>query len=489
MARLSRINQAVALLGWDQQTYMPPGGAEARAEQLATLSELTHEMFVSDETGNLLATCESDLKGADPESDDVRMLAVIRRDYDHETKLPTDLVMDLARQSTLGQEIWMRARENNDFKSFAPALEKMMDLTRRQAECLGYKDHIYDALIDLYEPGFTQAHVAAMFADVKPFLVELTQSIGATKRPVDDSPIHGAFPIDKQREITLQVVKQIGFDLTRGRQDEAAHPFCQDMGRDDVRLTTRFDPAYLGQAFYASLHEAGHGMYEQGSSPDYEGSALAGGVSLGIHESQSRMWENLVGRSRAFSQWVFPQLQAAFPSVLGSISAEDYYRAVNKVEPSLIRIEADEVTYNLHILLRFELECDLLTGSLAVADLPAAWNARMERYLGVVPPDDASGVLQDIHWSGGLIGYFPTYSIGNLVSAQLWHAANAALPDLNADLAKGEFAPLLQWLRTNVHQYGKKYLPDELIRRATGEPLTSKYYTDYLKAKFTDIYG
>jgi carboxypeptidase Taq len=489
VARLTRLGQTRALLEWDQQTYMPPGGAEARAEQSAVLSQLLHELFVADETGALLAASEADLQGADPDGDDVRMLAVIRRDYDLATRVPADLVAEIARHSTLAHDIWVRARAANDFVSFAPALEKMFDLTRRQAECLGYKDHVYDALIDMYEPGMTQASVATMFADMKPHLVALTQAIAGSSKPVDDGLLHGVFPLEKQKEVTLEAVRQIGFDLSRGRQDEAAHPFCTNFSRDDVRLTTRFDAAFLPQALYASLHEAGHGLYEQGSAKEYEGTALAGGVSLGIHESQSRLWENLVGRSRAFTSWIFPRLQEAFPDALGRATVEAYYRAVNKVQPSLVRVEADEVTYNLHVLLRFELECDLLTGKLKVADLPAAWNAAMESTLGIVPPNDAQGVLQDVHWAGGLIGYFPTYSIGNLASGQFWWAARAALPDLDAQLERGECAPLLDWLRENVHRHGHKYLPGELILRATGEPLTSRHYVAYLTAKYADIYG
>ena len=305
----------------------------------------------------------------------------------------------------------------------------------------------------------------------------------------DASLIHGEFPIEKQKELTLKVVEAIGYDLSRGRQDEAAHPFCTNFSRDDVRITTRFDEKYIAQSLYASMHEAGHAMYEQGSPAKYEATPLAGGVSLGVHESQSRLWENLVGRSRSFCQWVFPMLQATFPDKFTDTIPERWYRAVNKVEPSFIRVEADEVTYNLHILLRFELECDLLTGALTVSDLPDAWNAKMQTYLGITPKNYAEGCLQDVHWSAGLIGYFPTYSMGNLLSSQLWQAAKKSLPELDAQIGSGEFGPLLGWLRENVHGYGHKYLPGELILKATGEPLTSRYYVDYLKTKYGDIYG
>jgi carboxypeptidase Taq len=301
--------------------------------------------------------------------------------------------------------------------------------------------------------------------------------------------LHGAFPIDKQREVTLQAVQKIGFDMHCGRQDEAAHPFCANASKYDVRLTTRFDPNYLGQALYASLHEAGHGMYEQGSPDAYEGTILAGSSSLGVHESQSRLWENLVGRSRAFCRFFLPTLQAAFPDALGAVSVEAFYRAVNKVAPSFIRVEADEVTYNLHILLRFEMESDLLTGKLAFKDVPEAWNAKMEEYLGITPQTNSEGCLQDVHWSEGLIGYFPTYTLGNLISAQLFHYIRQAEPNLDAKIESGDFAPILSWLRANIHAYGGKFLPHEVIEKATGEPLTSKYYNAYLNGKFGEIYA
>jgi carboxypeptidase Taq len=484
-----RLGQSAGLLGWDQQTYMPPGAAAARAEQMAAMSEVLHERFVSEETGKLLAQAEADFAGADPNSDEVRALQNIRRDYDRETKLPTELVAELSRHEILSQDLWVRARAENDFASFTPSLEKMLELVRQKAEYLGYKSHIYDALLDTYEQGMTQAEVAQMFADVKPHLVALTQAISQSANPADDSLLFGEFPIESQRALTLEVTKAVGYDFQRGRQDEAAHPFCSNFSRDDVRITTRFDPKYLGQALYASLHEAGHAMYEQGSPAEYEGTVLAGGVSLGVHESQSRLWENLVGRSRPFIKWMFPRLQAHFPSVYGQATAEGFYRAVNKVSPSLIRIEADEVTYNLHVLLRFELECDLLTGNLAACDLPDAWNAKMERYLGVTPPNNADGCLQDVHWSCGLIGYFPTYSIGNLLSAQLLQAARRTLTDLDAQMERGEFAPLLDWFRANVHGYGSKYRPAELIAKATGTPPNAQPYLEYLQTKFSDIYS
>jgi carboxypeptidase Taq len=488
IARIGRLGEAGAIVSWDQQTYMPEGAGRARAEQLAALSEVMHEMFTSDETGAQLARAEAEIAGADPDSDEARMVANIRRRFDLSTKLPTWLVSELSRQQALGHEVWVKARATNDFGHFLPALEKIFDLTRQRAEFLGYQDHIYDALLDEYEQGAKHADIAKMFEDMKPGTVALTKAIGESEYPVDQSPLLGDFPADKQSEVTLKVVELVGFDLKRGRQDVAAHPFCSNASRDDVRLTTRFDPGYLGQALYASLHEAGHGMYEQGSPEAYEGTALSGGVSLGVHESQSRFWENIIGRSRAFCHFLFPILQEAFPYALGMVSVEAFYRAVNRVKPSLIRVEADEVTYNLHILLRFEMESDLLTGKLGFKDVPDAWNAKMESYLGVTPPSDAQGCLQDIHWSEGLIGYFPTYSLGNLLSSQLFHAMQGEVSNIPELLERGETAPILDWLRRNVHGYGSKFTPPEVVRKATGEPLTSKYYVDYLTEKYTDIY-
>jgi carboxypeptidase Taq len=486
-AKLARLRQVAGLLAWDQQTYMPSGAAAARAEQSAELAGLIHEMATSDEMGSLLSGAETDVSGMDADSDDVRMLKEARRAYDRVIKLPTEFVAERSKHQTLAMGIWQSARASSDFSMFAPALEKTIELTRQYAEYQGYVEHIYDPLLDPFEPGATQASIAAMFSDLTPHLVRLTAAIKSSAQ-VDDALLHGDFPIEKQRELTLSIVKAIGYDLSRGRQDEAAHPFCSGFSRDDVRITTRFDNGFLQQALYASLHEAGHAMYEQGIPARYSGTPLARGASLGIHESQSRLWENQVGRSRQFAQFVFPTLQAAYPC-LGSSSSEAYYRAINKVEPSFIRVEADEVTYNLHTALRFELECALVSGALDVNDLPDAWNAKMSAYLGICPPDDAQGVLQDVHWSIGLIGYFPTYTIGNLVSAQLWNTATQAIPNIERLIETGEFAPLLDWLRTNVHEYGSKYLPHELIQKTTGSPLMASHYAHYLTTKYGEIYG
>ncbi len=486
--QISRLSQIGGLLGWDQQTYMPPGATTARGEQVAVLSTLIHNMAVSSEAGDLISKAEAETTGLDADSDEVRMLKVARREYDRQIRLPAKLIAERSRHQTVAMTVWQTARANNDFKSYIPTLEKTVDIARQLAEYQGYTDHPYDALLDAYEVGATRATVGDMFNQLTPELIKLTTQIKSVEQ-LDDSPIYGNFSIEAQKDFTLEVATRIGFDSNRGRQDEAVHPFCSGFSRDDVRITTRYSSQFLQQALYASLHEAGHAMYEQGIPARLTGTPLEQAASLGIHESQSRLWENQVGRSRAFANFVMPMLRKAFPSKYASSNSEDFYRAVNKSEPSLIRVEADEVTYNLHIALRFELECAMISGEIAIKDLPEAWNEKMRSYLGIVPPDDAQGVLQDVHWAIGLLGYFPTYSIGNLVSAQLWEAAESAIPNLTAQIEKGNFHLLLDWLHENVHACGSKYLPAELVARATGRPLSPQPYINYLNRKYSDIYG
>ncbi len=486
VATLGQIN---ALLDWDMQTQMPPGAAESRARHLSTLAQFAHDMFVADETGKLLEDAERELKGADYDSDDASLIRVARRDFDRERKIPSDLVAELARASTLGHEVWVKARAENNFKSFIPALKHLVELKIRAAECIGYTDHIYDALLDAYEPGLKTADVASTFEGLRKELVPLVHAIGERVKSVDDSVLHQRFDEDDQRRFAEMAIRRFGYDFNRGRQDRAVHPFCTNFSRDDVRITTRFDPMWLNPALFGTLHETGHGLYEQNIGAHLEGTILCSGTSLGVHESQSRLWENIVGRGRHFWTYFFPILQTFFPDQLGSVPLETFYRAINRVEPSFIRVEADEATYNLHIMLRFELETDMLTGKVRLEDLPEAWNAKFKDYLGIVPPTDTLGVLQDVHWSSGLIGYFPTYSIGNLLSAQLYEKALADQPSIPAEIERGEFGTLLNWLRENVHQYGRKYEPQELIVRATGKPLDAQAYMRYLKAKFGEIYG
>jgi carboxypeptidase Taq len=487
LGEIRDLNRASALLGWDQQTYMPPGGAAARAEQLATLQKTAHAWFIADEIGELLEALRDG--GWDYDSDEASLVRVVSRDYAKARRVPNELVAELARATALAYEAWAKARQASDFSQFQPHLEKIVALNVRLAEALGYQDRIYDPLLDQYEPEMKTAQVAAIFDSLKTELVPFVQAIAGQAGRVDRSVLYKTYDEQKQLEFGLSVIKDFGFDFTRGRQDKSVHPFTTSFSIGDVRLTTRVDATYLPSALFGTLHECGHGLYEQGISPALERTTLDDGASLGIHESQSRMWENLVGRSREFWAHYFPRLQAVFPDQLAGVDAEGFYRAVNCVQPSLIRVEADEVTYNLHIMVRFELENDMLEGKVKIADMPEAWNAKMKAYLGVVPPDDAQGILQDIHWSGGMIGYFPTYSLGNLVAVQLFDQARADIPALPAQIAAGQFGELLSWLHQNVHRHGRKYTPAELVKRVTGRDLTAANYVAYIKAKFSDIYG
>ena len=486
LAILSDVRAASAVLGWDQQTYIPPGGVAARAEQLATLGRLAHEMLVSEETGALLDAAGD----PDPGSEDAAIVRLARRDYERATKLPARLVAETSRASSLAQPAWEESRAASDWSIFAPHLEKILELQRETTGHLGYEDHPYDALLALYEPRAKMARLHGVFEELRAALVPMIREISALPDEDRSRPLYGSYDEAKQECFGREIISAFGYDWTRGRQDRAVHPFCITFGGPgDVRITTRFDPGWLSPALFATFHEAGHATYEQNVDPSYARTPLAGGVSMGVHESQSRLWENLVGRSRAFWSFYYPGLQKTFPRSLGAVSPEAFYRAINEVRPSEIRVEADELTYNLHILLRFELELDLLEGNLSVSELPNAWNARMEEYLGVTPENDAKGVLQDVHWAAGLFGYFPTYTIGNVLAAQLYEAAVEAHPDIPEEIGRGEFGALRGWLRENIHRHGSRYDPDELIERATGRPPDAAPYLSYLKAKFGDLYG
>jgi carboxypeptidase Taq len=489
LAEIGDIHRATALLAWDQQVNMPPAGAEARANQLGTLSKIAHEMHIADETGRLIEAAGSELADAGYDSDEAALLRVARRDHDQARKLPPEFVAEVSHASALAHEVWAKARADNKFEDFAPTLEKMFELARRTAEYLGYTDHIYDALLDRFEPGMKTAQVRAIFDDLKKDLVPLVQAISERLDRVDDSMLHQEFDEDKQRDFSYDVIQKFGYDFQRGRVDRAVHPFEQNFSINDVRITTRYDRNFLNPALFGTMHETGHALYELGIDPALERSPLASGTSLGVHESQSRMWENIVGRSREMWAYFYPELQKTFAAQLGQVSLDTFYRAINRVKPSLIRVEADEVTYNLHIMLRFELEQELLEGKVKVADLPEVWNTRMRAYLGVTPPTDALGVLQDVHWSSMLIGYFATYALGNLISVQLWDKAVADVPDIPGQIEKGEFGGLREWLRQNVHRHGRKYMPDELVKRITGEGIQSRSYMRYLKTKYGEIYG
>jgi len=482
---------AASILGWDQEVMMPPRGVGLRASQLSLLGALVHERRTSPRMGELIAECEADpALAGDP--DVSANLREIRRTYDLATKVPTSLVREMAETSSRALEAWRGAKERSDFSLFAPWLERVVGLNRARAECYGVPagGDLYDPLLDEYEPGMTSAEVERVFSALRPRLAELIAGITASGREPDARLAVLRVPRDLQVALHRRVLGQIGFDLEAGRLDVSTHPFCEGMGPGDTRLTTRFGEEGIFEPLASTLHEAGHGMYEQGLPKEERfGEPLAEAASLGIHESQSRMWENMVGRSRAFWSWGLPVAREALGSALDGVSADDVYRFVNAVKPGLVRVEADEATYNLHIMLRFDVERALLRGDLPVRDVPGVWNERMRADLGVEVPDDARGALQDIHWALGAMAYFPTYTLGNLYAAQLWETIREQLPGLDAQISGGDFAGLLGWLRENVHRHGRRYHAPELCRRVTGRPLSPEPLLRYLEGKLRPLYG
>jgi carboxypeptidase Taq len=487
LGKIEDLKAAANVLSWDQETYMPSGAAEARAHQLSTLQTMAHEQFVADETGALLDQAADDLNGADPLDDDASLVRVTRRDYERDRKLPSDLVAEMSRTVSEAKEAWKKARTSDQFSIFAPLLRRVVDLNIRKAEALGYDDEPYDALLNEYEPGMKTATVAETFNSLRQNLVPIVDAIAASD-PIDDDILHHSYPIHRQKTFGQSVIRNLGYDFNCGREDESAHPFTTSFSVHDVRLTTRYNKSFFPAAFFSTMHEAGHGLYEQGIDKNLDRTPLADGTSLGMHESQSRLYENLIGRSRAFWSHYYTPLRGTFPEALGGTDRETFYRAINRVEPSLIRVEADEVTYNLHIMLRFELERGLVSGALNVNDLPELWREKMADYLGVVPDTDADGVLQDVHWSLGAIGYFPTYALGNLMSVQIMNQIRHDLPDLDNDISSGTFAPLLDWLRTHIHQYGRKLTATEILDQATGQSLDAEPWLVYVREKFGDLY-
>lgn len=488
LGKISDFRAAAALLSWDQETYMPPAGAEGRATQLSTLQATAHELFISDETGELLGDLIAGYADLEYDSLEASILRVSKRDYDRQRRIPSELIARLTKAASLGQVAWVEARKASDFGTFQPYLEEMVALTMEMADAFGYEERIYDALLDRFEPEMRTTQVESLFEEMKAGLIPLVEAISERQDAVDGSVFAQEFDEDSQWDFGVQVIQQLGFDFEAGRQDRSAHPFTTSFSPSDVRLTTRVFRDQFKSALFGSIHEAGHGMYEQGFDRAMDRTPLSAGSSLGVHESQSRMFENIVGRSRGFWQFWLPELRDRFPTQLVGVDLETFYRAINRVEPSLIRVEADEVTYNLHIFLRFEIENLMLEGKVKIADLPELWNSKMEEYLGIRPPDDADGVLQDVHWSAGLIGYFPTYSLGNLLAAQFYNQAVAELPEIPQQISAGELAPLLDWMRAKVHMPGSKYTPVELVERITGGPLQTQPFLDYIRDKYTRIY-
>jgi carboxypeptidase Taq len=489
LRRTALLKSCASVLSWDEQTYLPPKGGEFRAEQLALLAGLAHEQATDPRVGAWLTELADENALGGPDSVAAANVREARRHYHRATRLPRRLVEELSRVTTLAQQAWVQARKARSFPSFRPWLEQVVALKREEAEAVGYGDGIpYDALLDEFEPGMTSAQVADVFDPLRDRLVSLAAEIRDSRRQPDVSILSRHYPLDRQRELSLAAAAAIGFDLEAGRLDVAAHPFCSGIGPGDCRLTTRYDEHHFPGAFFGTLHEAGHGLYEQGLPPEHFGTAAGETASLGIHESQSRLWENLVGRSRAFWEFFYPRAQTTFPQALGDVPLDDFHRAINAVRPSWIRVEADEVTYNLHIMLRFDLERPLVAGDLTPADVPAAWNETFQQYFGLTPPDDALGCLQDVHWSAGLIGYFPTYALGNMYAAQFLEAARQELGDLEALFARGEFAPLLEWLRREIHRRGQTFRAARLVELVTGRPLSAEPLLRHLHARFRPLY-
>ena len=481
LATISDFVSAESLLAWDMEVYMPPKGAEARGRQLTTLASHVHKLSTASELGELIHQAENQADSLSIE--DKALLREAKKDYERETKIPPKLVEEFAKVTSEAHLVWVEARQKSEFKLFEKVLSKIVQLNQQKADVLGYEGSPYNALLDLYEPGLTVAQLDPLFENLKKPLQEIILAV-KDKPKADFSFLNQDFCTEKQLAFGKIILKDMGFDFEAGRQDLAPHPFCSGTSPLDVRLTTRVFSKDLVSALFSSMHEGGHGLYEQGVATHLDGTPLGGGVSLGIHESQSRLWENMIGRSQAFWAYYFSKLQAVFPEQLKDITAEIFYQAINQVKPSMIRVESDEVTYNLHILLRYEIEKDLMENKLAVQDIPAVWNQKMQNYLGVTPQNDAEGCLQDIHWSHGTLGYFPTYTIGNICSAQFFDAAQKVIPDLKQLVSQGELLPLRQWLKDNIHQYGRIYEPSELLQRVCNEPLNSQYLITYFKNKF-----
>jgi carboxypeptidase Taq len=488
---LGVLNSCAAVLGWDQQTYMPAKGAGLRGEQMAFLAALSHQKFTDPKLGELLATVEGSDLVKESEADATANVRELRRAYDRATKLPQSLVEELARVTTAAQQAWEQAKRTNHFPAFQPHLQRIVELKRQEADAVGYKDHRYNALIEEYEPGTTVADLKELFAGLTQKLVPLIQKIADSPKKPDRAILEREFPVERQKVFAEAAAAALGFDFAAGRLDTTSHPFCSGFGPGDCRITTRYNPRFFSEAFFGVLHETGHALYEQNLPAEHFGTPLGVACSFGIHESQSRLWENQVGRSRPFWEHFFPRLRQTFPAALSGVSLDAFYFAINDVKPSFIRVEADEATYNLHIALRFELELALLSGDLAVVDLPGAWNSRFAALFGLTVPDDARGCLQDIHWSFGGLGYFPTYTLGNLYAAQFMDALKADLgaESLTEDLRRGEFGRLKEWLVQKIHRNGQRFRANELCRRATGNALSPESFIQYLVEKNTQLHG
>ncbi len=485
---LKDLGRVASLLAWDQQVMMPPGGAAARADQLSTLGRLMHERATSVELGKLLDAAEPVVAALDPDSDDARLVKVARYEYEREVKVPRDLRAALTRAASESYPVWVEARQKSDFASFQPYLEKTLELKRRYIECMAPETEPYDALLDEFEQGMTAAEIRPIFARLKEVLIPLVRAVAASDA-VDDAPLRRRFPVAGLQQIERRVLTHLGFASDSWRLDTTVHPFETAIAISDIRLSTRYEVDGL-ESLFSSVHEFGHGLYERQIAPELDSTVLARGVSLGWHESQSLLWENLIARGLPFWERFAPELAGIFPDELGSLGAAEIYAMVNKVHPDFIRVEADETTYSLHVILRFELEQEMLSGELALSDLPAAWNQRMHDYLGLEVPDDRLGVLQDVHWGQGSLGYFPTYSLGHLRASQLWQHITSELTELPEEIGRGEFGSLREWLRENVHRHGMKFTPRELQERVLGAAaIDPEPFIARVREKLTGIYG
>ncbi|MGB0911503.1 MAG: carboxypeptidase M32 [Nitrospirales bacterium] len=496
LTKIHHLKDACAVLSWDQETYMPSGGGPARAEQIATLQTLAHDALTSSETEKLLGawvdlSTGQLLKPAQTELEESAqaLLREVWRDFDHAKKLPSAFVNKLERECSLAQQVWIEARKKNDFALFLPNLRTVVALKLEETDYLGYAASPYDALLDEYEPGFTIAKLKPLFSSLRPRLVALLQHVLNSSIKPNSSLLFQSFDITKQVEFGKMVLTKMGYQFDRGRLDLSTHPFTTSFHPHDVRVTTRVFEKDFQSCLFSCIHEGGHGLYEQGLLPEQYGTPLGEAVSLGIHESQSRLWENSVGRSRSFWEYAFPLAQTFFPDQLRDVHFDEFYLAVNTVQPSLIRVEADELTYNLHIMIRFEIELALIEGQIQVEDLPSIWKEKVQEYLGITPDCDANGVLQDVHWSFGAFGYFPTYTLGNLYAAMLYDQAKQERPDLEAGIATGQLLPLKEWLNQKVHRFGRQFNPDELVRQVTGQTPSPEPFLTYLEEKFSSLYG
>ena len=486
LGEVNDIRNSIGLLSWDQETCMPPGGAESRASQISTLTRISHDMFIADEVGEMLADLKQYGEDLPYDSDDASLIRYTIKHYNKSKRVPSSHAAEKAKVASSSQVVWAKARQDNDFKTFQPCLDKLLELTREYADFFAPYDEIYDVLLDDFEPGLKTCEVRKLFIELEKEQVALIDRVIESQQ-VDDSILHGEFDEKAQWDFSILAATKIGYDWNCGRIDKSAHPFSQAMDMGDARITTRVHENFLGSNLSSVLHETGHAMYEQGISKNLAGSLLAEGASYAIHESQSRFWENIVGRSEEFWTNLLPDFKQAFPGKSSQADVPTLFKAFNKVEPSLIRVEADETSYNLHIMLRMDMEISLLENTLTTSDLPEAWNEGMKKRLGITPPNDADGVLQDVHWSIGAFGYFPTYAIGNVISAQLWEAMQQDI-EAPALIAKGDFRQVLNWLREKIHRHGSKFEPNELIERVTGKPLSHKPYIDYLTNKLAKVY-